>query len=323
VIEDEIQAAKDAVDRLRNFEKVDLVIGLVHMGDKKIADEHVTSVELAQAVPGIDIIVDGFSHSYITEPIFTGHTYIVTAASLSRYIGYGRIVIKGGKLDSFNWKPIAVAPDFDVDDMLASYVILADEEFQETLGEAESGFDYGGRLPRYGETALGNLIADAASWYLENVTGLDIDFSLFNSGIIRDSINEGKITYKTIFSALPIENYLYIVSLKGRELLDLADEAAALPSGDAAFPFFSKELRVLVDPSSGSAITIGGAPIDPSRAYYFCVNSALLAGGVYETLTSAKEQAKTSLSLADALAAYIRAKEVISPEIDGRFTIVE
>ena len=55
----EIEAAKAVVETLKNREKADIIIGITHMGDKKEAPDHVTSPELAAAVPGIDVILDG------------------------------------------------------------------------------------------------------------------------------------------------------------------------------------------------------------------------------------------------------------------------
>jgi 5'-nucleotidase/UDP-sugar diphosphatase len=75
----EIEAAKAVVDILRNREKVDVVIALAHMGDVKEFDDHVTTVELAQAVPGIDIIVDGHTHSKFDTVKMVGNTWLVSA----------------------------------------------------------------------------------------------------------------------------------------------------------------------------------------------------------------------------------------------------
>ncbi|MDR2490503.1 MAG: 5'-nucleotidase C-terminal domain-containing protein [Spirochaetaceae bacterium] len=326
VFEDEIEAARKTVDTLKNFEKVDIVIALVHLGTQKTAPDQVTSIELAQAVPGINIIVDGFTHDYIEQPIYTGHTYIVTANKLSRFIGQGRIVIKGGKLDSFDWQPIPVGPDPEIEEMLAFYTSHAREQFREELGTAADNFDYGNHLPRYGETPLGNLIADAVMWQLKEAASLDVDFAFFTAGIFRDGFPKGSITYDSIFSALPIENHLYVVTLNGEQLLELFAAFEEIRPGVAAFPVFSKEVRFTLDYSGASPrysdLTISGEPVDPARTYYFCVNSAQLAGADgYDVLLMAREQVKISLPLSEILASYIRAKGEIIPETDGRLIL--
>ena len=166
----EIEAANEVVNILRNIEKADIIIGLTHMGDVKETDEHITSSELAAEVKGIDIIVDAHSHSYFNMPKRIGDTYIVTANEWGKYIGYGRILLINGKVEGFSWAPIPIGPDQDINDMLKKYIEKSDAELKTVIGTAKETFMFGNRLPRYQETAIGNMISDANVWYFKNVS---------------------------------------------------------------------------------------------------------------------------------------------------------
>jgi 5'-nucleotidase len=67
-----IETAREMVKVLRETEKVDVVIALSHGGVEKGEDGRYTDgddVRLAQAVPGIDVVIGGHSHTELREPI--------------------------------------------------------------------------------------------------------------------------------------------------------------------------------------------------------------------------------------------------------------
>ena len=76
--EDPVSAAKSIVPALRD--QADLVVALTHIGLR-------TDMELAGAVPGIDLIVGGHTHAILNEPVIVNETSIVQAGSWGRYLG--------------------------------------------------------------------------------------------------------------------------------------------------------------------------------------------------------------------------------------------
>ncbi|MCQ2579699.1 MAG: metallophosphoesterase, partial [Treponemataceae bacterium] len=74
---DEIEAAKTMVDFLRNEKKADIVILLGHLGTVEETEGQETSVAVAKAVSGIDLIIDGHSHANLNEPKAVNGTPIV------------------------------------------------------------------------------------------------------------------------------------------------------------------------------------------------------------------------------------------------------
>jgi 5'-nucleotidase/UDP-sugar diphosphatase len=323
----EIEAAREMVDILRNIEKVDIIIGLTHMGDVKETEDHITSVELASAVEGIDIIVDGHSHSYFEIPKRSGDTWIVSANEMGKYMGFGKISVRNGKLAGFDWVSIAVKPDTDINEMLKPYIAKASAVLKEVIGEASDTFVFGNRLTRYQETALGNMITDANVWYLRNVSKQQIDFALHNGGNMRAELQKGPITQENILTVLPFENYLFAASMTGAQIIKLFDFIAAISQGNGGFPQFSGDVRLTIDKTSGKgavkSLTIGGKPVDPNRVYRFCTNDYILGGGDdYTPMLDATDRLNTSILLSYVVTEYIKANKTIKPVTDGRLTII-
>jgi 5'-nucleotidase/UDP-sugar diphosphatase len=327
----EIEAAKAVVPILRDKEKVDIIIAITHMGDVKEYDDHVTTVELASAVPGINIIVDGHTHTKMDAPRKEGNTYIVSTDGWGRFVGQGKLTIVDGNLVNFTWMPVAINTRFNVPDrqmlaLLAPYIARAEASLKEVVGEAAETFVFGNRLPRFQETTLGTMITDANVWYFREVQNQDIDFAFHNGGNIRAELVKGPLTRENILTVLPFDNYLYIVSMRGSELTELFNFIATIPQGNGGFPQFSKEVRYTLDVPNRriSNLTIGGAPIDPNRMYRFCTNDFLLGGGDgYTVLTKAQNPYDTSLLLSYVVIEYIASQRgIITPYTDGRLTVI-
>jgi len=218
------------------------------------------------------------------------------------------------------------APDAEVAALIAPFKEKADLSLKEVVGEAADTFIFGNRLTRYQETAIGNMICDANAWYFRSVYNQDIDFAFHNGGNIRAELPKGKLTREQILTVLPFENYLYIASLKGSEILELFSFIASIPQGNGGFPQFSKEVRYTLDVPNKAIrdLTIRGAPVDPNKTYRFCTNDYLLAGGDgYTVLTKAGDQFNTSLLLSYVVIEYINSQSgIITPSTDGRINVI-
>jgi 5'-nucleotidase / UDP-sugar diphosphatase len=324
----EIDAARDAVKILRDVEKADIVIGLTHMGDVKEMPDHITSVDLAGAVQGIDVIIDGHSHSFFSEPLKSGNTWIITANEQKKYVGHAKLGIVGGKLEYFSWEPVYIGPDPAVSEMLKPYIEKAGASLKEVIGEAADTFVFGNRLTRYQETAVGNIVTDANAWYFKTVSGMDVDFVMHNGGNIRAELPKGPITRERILTILPFENYLFIVSMSGSDINELFKFIATIPQGNGGFPQFSSGVRLTIDKTSGGGtvkeLTIGGKPVDPSKTYRLCTNDYILGGGDgYEIMKKASDPFNTSILLSYVVTEYIKAqKGPIKPATDGRLNVI-
>jgi 5'-nucleotidase len=87
--------AKDCVAELKR-EGCKVIIALVHLGIG--ANYNPSSTALAENVPGIDLVVDGHSHTALEKGILAGDTLIVQAGAKLDYIGIVELYIKDGKI---------------------------------------------------------------------------------------------------------------------------------------------------------------------------------------------------------------------------------
>lgn len=329
VFADEVESARKAVDVLQR-EGVDLIVGIVHLGFTESAPDYVTSQKLAAAVDGIDIIVDGHSHSYIEKPLRINETWIVTANQSGRFIGEGKVKMCKGDIVSFEWKPLPVKnvrPHEDLQAILQPYEDAANKDLQTVIGEATDTFvlfQDEENLGRYGEVALGNLVADALKWKAGQLR-LNVDFALTNAGGIRDELSEGKITKGDILSILPFGNELEIVAMKGEDVVKLFDFLATVELGKGTFPQVSEEVRVAFNRKDKTlkSLTIGGAPVDKNRIYYMATCDYVAAGkdGYSAGLLNVVNRQKTSVLMADVLMEYIRQQGKVSPKMEGRIKL--
>lgn len=83
-----IETAKKMVDILRNKKKCDLIICLSHLGfDSENPENPVCDTTLAKEVGGIDIIIGGHTHTFLSEPYIVNGVRILQVANKGKHIG--------------------------------------------------------------------------------------------------------------------------------------------------------------------------------------------------------------------------------------------
>jgi 5'-nucleotidase / UDP-sugar diphosphatase len=213
---DGIEAAREMVKLLRETEKVDLVIALSHGGLEKGKDGRYADgddVRLSKAVPGIDVVIGGHSHTELQEAIIiNGRTPVVQTGKEGNNLGELVITVDGDKLtvESYQLHPI--------DDTIAGDRAIADEI--ETLKKnvtkavfALRGYSIDQPLaiaPRdlpntFTDIAAGTLLANLVTDALRGATKADIGFSV--NGMMRASLMRGKsgvLTVYDVFAVAPL-----------------------------------------------------------------------------------------------------------------------
>lgn len=132
-----------------------------------------------------------------------------------------------------------------------------------------------------GESALGNLIADAQ----RAGTGAQIAFT--NPGGIRDNLRAGQVTYADLFAVQPFGNALVTMTLTGGQLARLLEQQWQRGPDGAPFVRFLQlsGLRYTWDPARPPGRRVvdlrlaDGRAIDPAARYTVTVNSFLADGG--------------------------------------------
>lgn len=123
---DATETAKEMVTILREKEKVDVVICLSHGGLQAGNNGRFTEgedVNLARAVPGIDVVISGHSHTEVHEAIIVnGRTPVVQTGKYGENLGELVMTLDSGKLtvESYRLIPIddTIAGDHAIDNAI-------------------------------------------------------------------------------------------------------------------------------------------------------------------------------------------------------------
>ena len=345
LFEDEIEVAKELVPELRR--KADLVIGLVHMGIYHSSGKG--SKRLAHEVSGIDLIVDGHSHTKLDAPIvvthpLTGHkTPIVQAWKWGLILGKVDLFVKNRRVIDYRFEAIPInlkemekKPDgskvyhfigeeipenTDLLELLEPYVARAESVRTEVIGQAEATFFYDG--VREDENPLGDLVADSMLWYSKY---LGADFALQNGGGIRADLPEGQLTERMVYETLPFDSTVVVLTLDGKSVQSLFEYMATISSGQGGFPQVSEGVSMIIDASKKKCthVMIKGKPLDHSRTYKIATNSYLAAGGDgYKIFLKASDVYDSSMFQRDVLIEYIEhLGGRIKPQTSGRIQII-
>ncbi len=89
---------------------------------------------------------------------------------------------------------------------------LLDEKISNTTGKLEGDRN----VVRSQQTNLGHLLGEAYRTYKT----VGADFGVMNSGGVRDSIQDGDITYRDVLTVQPFGNFVTKATMTGKEVKD-------------------------------------------------------------------------------------------------------
>jgi 2',3'-cyclic-nucleotide 2'-phosphodiesterase (5'-nucleotidase family) len=202
-------------------------------------------------------------------------------------------------------------------DLISQYKPSVDSLMSPVLGKS-AVFMYASRP----ESLLSNWVADV----LVNTAveqGLDVDMGLCNIGGLRSSMPKGEVTVGDIMSISPFDNMLCLLSIRGRDLLELFRQIARL-GGEGV----SSSLRMVIT-SDGALVSayINGKRIKKNRIYNVVTIDYLAEGN--DGMTALKYAVKcveTKHSMRDVLMDYIRRQAergvLIDSRIEGRIVVM-
>lgn len=335
---DEIQAAKNTVALLRGLEKVDVVIGLFHVGTGDGAGPTPTD-KIVAAVPGIDLVIDGHSHADPAAPLVVGGTPIVQASSVGKKVGKAVLSYAAGAVTLKEWTSVpmnlkdkdgkligaAITPDPEVAAIVKKYSDAIAAAYAVQIATTTAPYDLGDRLTRKQETALGNLVADSMI-FKARAMGIKADFALTNGGGIRKTIPAGVVTRMNAYEVLPFGNTLAYFQMTGTQVLELFANIGKIPLGNGGFANVSADARYTIDVATGTVkdLTIGGKPVDPAKTYIVVTNDFIAVGGdgVYPVFKGLKFT-DTFLDAMEGLVEYMKSlPQPMTPATDGRIKVI-
>jgi len=304
-------------------DQTDIIICLAHLGmDAASAD---TSTKVAEAVDGIDLIIDGHSHTVLEQGQMVGDTLIVSTGEYDKNLGTVELTVAEGKIAEKKASLISkdkateVVPDEAIVKTIEGIEAEQAVILSEVVGKTEVDLQGAREMVRKGETNLGNLITDA----MVSLTGADC--ALTNGGGIRASIAAGNITKGDIITVLPFGNYIVTKNVSG------ADIKAALEHGTSAYPELLggfphvSGITYVIDTSKPAGdhvvdIKVQGKPLDLNGLYTLATNDFMAAGGDNYTMFADDAILNEYSGLDEAVITYVKAKGTISPKVESRIT---
>ena len=208
------------------------VVALAHLGDDTESSPWM-STEVIANTSGIDVVLDGHSHSTVPSQTVKNEKGedVLLSQTGTKAESVGKLTISAdGKLST---ELVALA---DVDTTSDAYtqvkatVESIQQQYQDKANEvvATSEVDLttkdpatGERAVRSAETNLGDLCADAYR------SLLDADVAFVNGGGVRADIAAGEITYGDIIAVHPFGNLACLVEVSGQQILDALEHGSA------------------------------------------------------------------------------------------------
>ncbi len=353
------KAAQAQVDEL-TAAGCDYIICLGHLGIDDSSKGY-RSVDLLEAVTGIDVFIDGHSHSslddvkaLVGEDCKVGDTLLTSTGTKLATVGAVVISEDGISIESVDLEKyegsddvVEEAAQLVIDEVDAAYGEVFAKSEVELCGEKAPG-------NRTEETNNGDLIADAILWQAKKDGSLPVAdenvIAITNGGGIRAAIAAGDITKKDVNTVLPFGNTVAYVTVKGSVLLEALEASTyCTPEAVGAFPQvagieFTVDTSKAYDqgeqypgstyyaPASINRVTIesiNGKAFDPEATYVVVTNDFLAAGGDTYYAFSVSTSVDTGIPMDEAVMSYIteELKGVVTAEKygepQGRITVLE
>ncbi|WP_420788233.1 bifunctional UDP-sugar hydrolase/5'-nucleotidase UshA [Vibrio alginolyticus] len=303
---------KKVLKEIEENEKVDLVFATTHMGhyeDGKNGSEAPGDVKLARSLEEgqLNAIIGGHSQNPVCMEPGTNEyadfkpgddcapdkqkgTWIMQAHEWGKYVGRADFEYYDGKLHLANYALIPVnlldendevigeriQQDATVKALLLPYQQqgqeLLDEKISNTTGKLEGDRN----VVRSQQTNLGHLLGEAYRTYKT----VNADFGVMNSGGVRDSIQDGDITYRDVLTVQPFGNFVTKATMTGKEVKEYLDVVATKSAGSGAYAQLDNiTLDVNCDAGSVTITDINNKGFDLDATYTFSVISFSAAGG--------------------------------------------
>lgn len=250
--EDPIEAVKQTVADIKANEDVDMIVCVSHSGTWE--DESKSEDELlAKAVPDLDLILSGHTHTEIEEPIQHGSSYVVSCGEYGKNLGELTLTQQAdGRWAMSAYELIPITSDIAVhaatQQTIDSFMDTVDTDYlarfgytkDQVLAENDIVFSTQKDLENiHEEHNLGDIIADAYVYAVENAAdydGVPVDLAVVPSGTVRDTYARGDITVEQVFNSFSlgigadgVPGYpLISVYLTGREIRTAAEIDASV-----------------------------------------------------------------------------------------------
>ncbi|HGB2864723.1 TPA: bifunctional UDP-sugar hydrolase/5'-nucleotidase UshA [Salmonella enterica subsp. enterica serovar Typhimurium] len=310
------EEAKVVIQEFNMNEKPDVIIATTHMGHYDNGDHGSNApgdVEMARSLPAgsLAMIVGGHSQdpvcmasenkkqvNYVPgtpcAPDKQNGIWIVQAHEWGKYVGRADFEFRNGEMKMVNYQliPVNLKKKVTWDNGKSERVLYTPEIAEnpqmlslltpfQNKGKAQlevkigsvNGLLEGDRSKvRFVQTNMGRVILAA------QIARTGADFGVMSGGGIRDSIEAGDITYKSVLKVQPFGNIVVYADMSGKEVVDYLTAVAQMKPDSGAYPqlanvsFVAKEGKL-------TDLKIKGEPVDPAKTYRMATLSFNATGG--------------------------------------------
>ncbi|MFB4288849.1 bifunctional UDP-sugar hydrolase/5'-nucleotidase [Nonomuraea sp. ATR24] len=350
---DEVKAANVA-SRLLRLVGVKAQVVLVHEGDQVTAGR---SPDACAAIPGagnriatqvdpeIDLVLSGHSHQaykcVVKDPAGRDRLYS-QGGSFGRVITQVDLKVDVRTRDVDRSSVVAdnhvvtrtVAPDAEISAFVQTWKDRVAPVANRPVGTITA--DITNAAAPSGESALGNLIADAQ--LAATREGGNAQIALMNPGGVRASLSyasspagegDGTVTYGEAFTVQPFNNLMQVVTLTGAQLKTVLEQQfTGGPNNQAFTKILQPSANLTYTYSTGAAwgakvsdIKIDGVPVTDTQAIRVAANNFLVGGGdAFQAFTEGTDLWSGPLDI-DAFVAYLGQNNPIAPPATNRITV--
>lgn len=328
---DEAETVNALVPQLR-ARGVEAIVVLIHQGGEPAGDYNecpgITGpiVDIVKKLDrAVDVVVSGHTHrAYVCDIdgrlVTSGDKYGTLVTAIDLKLDPITRDITGARGENVVVANASLAKDAEQTALIEAYDRLSAPIANRPAGSVTQTLS---RVPNEaGESALGDVIADAQLAATKDVKDGSAVIALTNPGGIRTDIvpkENGAISFGDVFASQPFRNRLVTMTLTGGQLKDMLEQQWLDPkrprilqvsngfsyAWDASKPFGE---RVITE-----KMTLNGSRIEPGKGYRVTLNDYLAAGGDGFTVTTEGTSPQYGGYDADALFQFFRTHGPIGP----------
>lgn len=338
------EEAKVVIQELQMNEKPDVIIATTHMGHYDNGNHGSNApgdVEMARSLPegALAMIVGGHSQDPVCmaaenkkqmdyvpgtpcAPDKQNGIWIVQAHEWGKYVGRADFEFRNGEMKMVNYQliPVNLKKKVTWEDGKSEHVLYTPEIAEnaqmlsllspfQNKGKAQLDVKIGAvndRLEgdrskvRFVQTNMGHLILAA------QMARTGADFGVMSGGGIRDSIEGGDITYKSVLKVQPFGNVVVYADMNGKDVTDYLTAVAQMKPDSGAYPQFAR-VSFVAKEGKLNDLRINGEPVDPAKTYRMATLSFNATGGDgYPRIDNKPGYVNTGFIDAEVLKEYIQ-----------------
>jgi len=246
---------------------LDLTICLTHLGYKD-------DIQLAKNLHpnnGVDIIIGGHSHTYLSEPTLVNGILITQAGVGADQLGYFELEIdtETNSIHNYKWSLISTksyaSSNTKLKGLLSNYKKEIEDKYKQVITILPENLEH---LDRTKETSASKFISDLF------VSNKEKYIAFVHGGFTRQTYINKTITLQTIQESWPFNDSLVSIEVKGDILEDfLKINTQNLHTQNFCCPSSNVKIDIM---QSSINITLNHKKIDQSKNYFLLFSAYIL-----------------------------------------------